>query len=187
VHYRNGIDITDDKFEQAEKQLYYFYSTLNRIDKFLSDKDTSLCSVVPNNIKDFFETAMDDDFNTSIAISNLFDKFKYANNLLSKKNKDITDELYTLKKDIIHYYSLLGILQEKPEMFIADIKEKYLLKLGLTEQDIEMVLNERIVAKQSKNYAEADRLRQDLENRGIIINDTREGSDWDIKQLYGIE
>ena len=57
---------------------------------------------------------------------------------------------------------------------------------NIRKEEIESAINERIVAKQNKEYAKADEIRNELDSKGIILFDTKEGTDWGIKDLYTI-
>ena len=64
------------------------------------------------------------------------------------------------------------------------MKSKYINKLDLKVEDIEQEIINRAVAKSEKNYDVADRIRKELDEKGIILNDSKEGTTWDIKELY---
>ena len=145
-------------------------------------------SVIEGIEKDF-ETAMDDDLNTSMAISNLFALFKHVNALVADRKKAPQDTAATLaliKDRVVRVFSVIGLLQEKPEEFIAVLKNKHLVLLGLSKAAIEDRISQRISAKAAKNYEAADKLRDKLLDQGILLIDSKEGTQWDIKDLYSL-
>ena len=89
-------------------------------------------------------------------------------------------------KDIRKVYSVLGLLEQNPEKFIIELKEKYLKKLQISPKDIETFIEERANAKKNKDYNKADFIRTELDSKGIILNDTVKGTEWDIKALYKV-
>lgn len=193
-HYSSNVDLNEKVFQLAENQLYYFYQTLDNINAFINNNGTQTDSAVlePAFIeaigKDFTE-AMDDDFNTAAAIAQLFSICKHANTLISNRKHssgDICATLGEIRNKTVTMFSLLGLLQETPESFVAELKNKHLKNLGITQDEIQDFILQRNKAKQDKNYEVADKVRNELLERGIILNDSKEGTRWDIKELYNI-
>ena len=81
-------------------------------------------------------------------------------------------------------YGVLGLFRQKPEEFIKEMRGKYLTKLGIDENYILEKINKRMEAKINKDYILADLIREELDIKGIILNDTIDGTVWDIKELY---
>lgn len=188
-NYSSDIDLGESEFAMAEKHLYYFYNTINAINKFLEEntKMKEVPNEVADEIENKFKQAMDDDFNTPVAIANLFTDFKYVNNLLKNNKIEIDEKAYILNKiknEIVRCYNVIGIFKEDANELIEDLKSKYINKLDLKVEDIEQEIINRAVAKSEKNYDVADRIRKELDEKGIILNDSKEGTTWDIKELY---
>lgn len=109
--------------------------------------------------------------------------------LISSKKYSTADISVTtseIKEKTVGMYSLLGLLQQTPESFIEQMKAKHLRELGITQPEIESMILQRNKAKQEKDYANADKIRNELLERGIILNDGKAGTGWDIKDLYNI-
>ena len=188
-NYSSDIDLGESEFAMAEKHLYYFYNTINAINKFLEEntKMKEVPNEVADEIENKFKQAMDDDFNTPVAIANLFTDFKYVNNLLKNNKIEIDEKAYILNKiknEIVRCYNVIGIFKEDANELIEDLKSKYINKLDIKVEDIEQEIINRAVAKSEKNYDVADRIRKELDEKGIILNDSKEGTTWDIKELY---
>ena len=94
--------------------------------------------------------------------------------------------LNKIKSEIIRCYNILGIFKEDVEELITDLRNKYVGKLGLDVSEIEKKIEERTNAKLEKNYEVADKIRNELDEKGIILNDSKEGTTWDIKELYNL-
>ena len=115
--------------------------------------------------KDFvagFESAMEDDFNTADAISSVFELVKHANTTTSgESSKEYLQGLLDL---IVKLTDVLGIIVEKEEELLA--------------KDIENLISERQAARKARNFQRADEIRNELLEKGIILEDTREGVKW---------
>ena len=192
-HYSTDMDIHDEDFTTAESHTYYFYNTIEKMLKFIEQYNgdvngEGLNDETATTIKDKFIESMDDDFNTPAAIANLHTVFKYINNLLKTANKSnrvqYANTLAKMWAEIKDAYSVLGFFEQEPSKFIEEMKNKYLNKMNIGKSYIEDKIAERKEAKLNKNYELADSIREELANKGIILNDTAEGTTWDIKELY---
>ena len=192
-HYGSDVDITDEEFRLAEKHMYYFYNSILKIKDFIKtnngdfDSEVLDSDLIDSIEKDFIE-AMDDDFNTSAAIANLYVIFKNANNILKSVKKDkreiTANTLAKIIKKVEEVYGVLGFFKQDAGTFIKEMREKYLKKLNIEITDIENEIAKRVDAKKNKDYELADKIRAELDDKGIILNDTAEGTTWDIKILY---
>ena len=166
-HYTSTQDLGDEALKLAEKNLYYFYNVLSTIKECEQN----------NDLKDKFYESMDDDFNSAKVIADLFSECsKYK--LKDARAGGAIKGVLPLIKDI------LGLFKHEPIEFIESLKQKYLNILDITRKEIEDKIKQRLDAKQQKNYALADSIRDDLVSCGIILNDTKSGTSYDIKQLY---
>lgn len=192
-HYAADIDILDSDFVLAESQMYYFYTTIDAMSKFIADNNgdangEKLEDEIANNIIQNFIEAMDDDFNTSTVFANLHTLIKFVNNAMKTANKgnraQIANTMAKILKDIKETYSVLGLFTEEPKDFLQDMKNRYIERLGVDVNHIEEQVAKRAEAKQNKDYATADEIRANLDAEGIILNDTKDGTTWDFKALY---
>lgn len=195
-HYTSDIDLLDNDYTLAERHLYYFYNTISNIEKLLLENkvenvDNFLPDDISESIKTNFVEAMDDDFNTTVALSELYSIFKYLNNAIKKMNKGNKEQtLNTIKRvvtDLKEVYSILGLFEQVPAEFIAELKNKYIKELDISENEIIELVNKRLDAKKNKDFETADNIRNELNDKGIILNDTKEGTTWDLKGLYTLE
>lgn len=194
-HYASDVDILDRDYQIAESHLYYFYTTIKSMLDFANNYDGSedeegLENDISGEIVSNFVEVMDDDFNTSAALANLHSIFKYANASMktAKKNnrKATANTMLKILKELHKAYSVLGLFEQNPEYFIAGLKCKYLKKIGLDEDYIKEQIEKRGEAKKLKDFEMADSIRDNLDSKGIILNDSREGTSWDVKALYKI-
>ncbi len=192
-HYSSDIDIHDDDFRIAEGHMYYFYTTLKDVNKYIeTNNGNENGEIIKDEISDTiisnFIEAMDDDFNTVSVIANLHIIFKYMNNIMKtakKGQKQITaNTLKKMLKDIKEVYGVLGLFEQDSDEFIKEMKQKYLKKLDIQEDYINLQIEKRKEAKINKEFDLADNIRNDLESKGIILKDTVDGTLWDLKDLY---
>ncbi len=152
THYRAPLDFTDDGLKQAKGDLDRFYTAL----KNASD-------VTPSNAKaDKVLDALLDDLNTAKAIAEMHE---YANALNASKSPDAKAALLDAGK-------LLGLAQGDPVAWFQGAAE------GPSAADIEAAIQARLDARKAKNFAEADRIRDDLKAKGVILEDGPKGTTW---------
>lgn len=190
-NYSSDIDLGEKEFCLAENHLYYFYNTLKNINTYLENNSEmkEVKDEVADTIKTNFIEAMDDDFNTPVVIANLFTICKYVNVLLKNNKMDRAEKAYILNKikaEIIKCYNVIGLFKEDVQDLINDLRNKYVSKIGIKVEEIEQEIEKRAEAKINKNYSLADEIRNNLDNKGIILNDSKEGTTWDIKELYNL-
>lgn len=173
-NYRSDLNITDGMFEINEHKVYDLYNLFMTIDEIISNKEIDLNVKEMDKIKDDFKAAMDNDFNTSLAIANLFG---YINDL-SKSNDP--SYLKSAKNTIVILYQVLGLTNQDPKAVVQEIKNKYLIKYNITAAEIENEILLRKQAKDNRNYEEADEIRNRLIDRGIVLMDTRDGTKWGL-------
>jgi cysteinyl-tRNA synthetase len=130
-----------------------------------------------------FHAAMDDDFNTAKALGYAFELARAVNRFANhKKAKKRGGPV--AKKALAAFEALadgMGILQMDPSAFIDEVKDKRLPALGLTRDDVQSRLDARAAARTAKDWAKADSLRQELEEKGIAVMDRADGFDWRIR------
>ena len=192
-HYATDMDIHDSDYKIAEEHMYYFYSTIKKMNEFImanagdANGETLDNETLKNIVPKFIEV-MDDDFNSALAISNLHIIFRDINNMMKTANKGnlqiVANTLAKALEDIKSVYKILGFFEQEPDEFISNMKEKYLGKLNISVNEIENKIAKRAEAKKNKDYETADAIRAELDKKGILLNDTKDGTTWDIKELY---
>ncbi len=177
--YSADIDITDSLLPESRKHIYKMYSGLAALNgRDFSDADQNETNAKIDEIKNEFEHAMNDNFNTLEVIAAAFGWFGFINTELAKKSTKY--DLRRIADKIVELFGVLNILQQNPIEYIEKTKNDILEKSGLTVDDIEKSINERLVAKQNKDWATADTVRAKLLDKGIVLNDTPNGTTWDV-------
>ena len=156
AHYRSPLNYSDKHLEDAKIGLTKLYLTIRDF------KGESISKIDWNQpYANKFKQALDDDFNSSEAISILFE-------LANEINKTNSSELLILLKSLAQ---ILGLLSKDPEHFLQGNNSK-------DDVDIELMIKKRNDAKKNKNFQEADDIRANLLEKGILLEDTPEGTIW---------
>ncbi len=174
-HYRSPLDFSDQGLEEAEKGMDRIYDTVDRLNQLTSpngegEKEEGLLGD--------FRKEMDDDFNTPRALALLFEEIRSLNRLLDKgEHTGLTIRRDSLKK----MGEVLGLIQETPERFWDRKKERWLHRQGLSEQDVAELVRRRNLARSERRWDEADRIRNELSEKGIALEDTPGGTLWKVR------
>ncbi len=189
THYRSPIEFSDEQLREAEASIDRYYTTVMRTTDFLSQDnsrekgvpDEKVLSELLEKFRKNFEEAMDDDFNTALAIGHIFELIRVLNKYLdARPSGRMAVELVTKSRDLLNEAgNVLNIFLRAPEeWYRALMKVKH---IDLTEADILAMIEERKTARQRKDWSDADRIRKDLEEKGIILEDKKDGTGWKIK------
>jgi len=112
---------------------------------------------------------MDDDFNTPEALAAMFELVREINKVRIGDEKKAAHMAAELKR----MGSILGILQDDPEQWLRGENTE-----GLSDEEIETLIQQRLDARAGKNWAEADRIRDELKSKGIVLEDGAGGTTW---------
>jgi cysteinyl-tRNA synthetase len=168
AQYRSTLDFSNEALEASEKGLMRLLKAMDQLD---SIKTSSASSVNVENLARSCEIAMADDMNTPGLIAHLFEGVKWIN-ALSEGHQTITAEDLDSLKKLYHsqVYEVLGITSTQT----SGSNE------GILDEIIKLVLHMRHEAKINKDFARADRIREELTRLGITIKDRKDGADWEI-------
>ncbi|MBQ9118003.1 MAG: cysteine--tRNA ligase [Clostridia bacterium] len=182
TNYRGDINVTDDLFPTAEKHLYEFYSTLALVDRVmdklrgmeltLSGEDAAKAAEIAEKIDREFDECMDDDFNTALALSNLFGYFKEMKKLLAAGKAGDLFVALSYGIQIRKIYSLLGLFKKSAKEYVAWYEEKFAEDIPA---DVKAIAEERWQARQNKDWAKSDALRAALAEKGYAVKDSKTG------------
>ena len=160
--YRSPIDYSEQSLLEAKVGLERMYTSLQG--QALAD------DYIASSYTERYQQAMDDDFNTPVAISVLFDLVRELN----KAKASAADNAPILAKELSVLAELLGLLGQDPEYFLKNS----VLNNGISEAEIETLIAERIQARKDKNFARSDEIRDELSEQGVTLLDSREGTSW---------
>lgn len=169
AHYRSPLNFSAELMEAAKNGLERILTAAENL-KFLSGNASAETSTEEEKellakadvYTEGFERAMDDDFNTADAIASVFELVKYINTTADgNRSKEYLDSLY---ERLFKLTDVLGIIIERKEEML--------------DEEIEAMIEKRQAARKERNFALADQIRDELLQKGIILEDTREGVKW---------
>lgn len=162
-HYRAPLDWTAAGLLEAKKKLDRLYGALEALDNVEPADDI--------DAPDAFVAALEDDLNTPKAIAELFGLAKAANTETDAAQKAI------IKAQLLAAGNLIGLLQQSPSEWFNAAKDS----AAIDGAAVEALIQTRVVARQNKDFAEADRIRDELDAMGVELLDSREGTTWKAK------
>ena len=190
THYRSPIEFSDEQLRESESSIDRYYTTVLRINDFLETKgvvkeELSNAGRIFKELlfpfREKFEEAMNDDFNTALALGHTFELIREANRFLDSKPSGSKDKELLLKtKNLLSEAgNILNIFNRNPYEWYLSLME--IKNIGLSEKEILERIKERQEARQRKDWNFADKIRKELEGKGIILEDKKYRTDWRIK------
>lgn len=170
AHYRSTLDFSNEALQAAQKGMDRLLEGCAKMEKLAASEESSF------NVKDLADkcyAAISDDLNTPILIAHLFEGAKWINTMLAGKaslNKDDLEQFKGLMNSMV--FEILGLKASEGQSEGHD---------ELLQETINLLLNLRVEAKNNKDWATADRIRNELQGLGIVIKDTKDGFEWEIK------
>jgi cysteinyl-tRNA synthetase len=187
AHYRSPIDFSDQNLKDAKAGLSRFYEALQAAAEAVegcpegegggSEEGTAL--------EGAFREAMDDDFNTALAIGHLFEGVRNMNRLTGekkfRKKADKVAAVHDLHRTVSRLGGVLGLFGSDPAAWLEKQKFSALAELDITAEEIEEMIGQRRQARVDRDFARSDEIRDELAARGILLLDSPEGTSWKVK------
>jgi len=194
AHYRSPIDFCDQNLTEAGTGLERIYSALASIDAALQADAVAPAGIgseagqeLAAKVADFparFREAMDDDFNTALALGNIFELVRAANRLIAEASglsPDQAELLAATRQRIREAGQVLGLFHSEPGAFLDRIKGQKMAGMEIGQEEIEQLIAERAAARKAKDFKRSDEIRDLLLARNIVLLDGPEGTTWKVK------
>lgn len=175
THYRHPVDYTEEKIGEMKAQKERFLILFKELDKILKDYKPKTTDHKPEDSEDFttkFEEAMDDDFNTPLALASLFDAVTFANKRIYGRSlfgQEEKEALYEMRTRLLTLSRILCLSLSE------------LVSGKVNHSEIEKLIVERNAARKDKDFKKADEIRKKLSKMNIILEDTKDGTEWRIR------
>ena len=168
AHYRSTLDFSNEALKAAEKGMNKLLSTFQLLDQI---EAADISTVEVKQFENLCTEAINDDFNTPIVLAHLFDLARIINTVNDKKEKLNKKDIEFIRKLFSDFlFDILGIEEEKQAG-----------NTQLVDYLMQTILSIRQEAKQNKDFATSDKIRDELDKLNIQIKDTKEGARWEFK------
>ena len=188
-HYRSPLDFSDTSIKEASVGLERLYAALSSLEEL--ERSGGEMSSLPeelSNLEMRFREAMDDDFNTPKGLAIMFEASRAINRIHTESggNKEkipAPDLLEKARKELLGWaQDVFGILNETSQDFLERARKSGAIELGISEDEIRELLDQRAEARKARNFKLADEIRDKLLSWGILIEDGPKGSSWRVKE-----
>ncbi len=195
THYRNPLDFSESAMQDAATGLERLYTAIAQCEAAVEQTTTSpqVATVIREkdlqklqSLETRFIKAMDNDFNTAQAQGIFFDTIKLISKILrtlpeTPATRDMV-ELANCTRKVKELATVMGILQEDASEWLAARKEQLAAGLTISSAEIEQKITRRLQARKEKNWAESDRIRDELAALGVELKDSVAGTSWSVKK-----
>ena len=192
VHYRTRSDFSDETIEQSIRGLARIYSALAIADEYLESgspkegSDGEFQKAIESAEKRITD-AHNDDFNTALATSVMFEVTRLFNSKM-KRGMKINDALLSrcdqFQSFIRKYGKMYALFMESPKTFLRELDDLILEKKGIQREAVDQLVAARIDARKSKDFAKSDELRDQLVEMGISLQDLGEETFWEVAKTF---
>ncbi len=160
THYKTKLDFKEESLKRIPETLQKFYDFLDKLDEIEESKDNSKIGKLIEKAKKNFEDAMDNDLNISGGLAAIFEFMTDINKIMDSISKKNAKKIKEMMND---FDSVLGIMKHEK---------------GTLDDNIDHLVQKREQARKNKDFATADKIRDDLKAKGIILEDTPKGVRW---------
>lgn len=160
THYRQKLNFKEDDLKQIPETLQKFYDFLDKLESIKNNKNNLKVTKLIKSAKDSFEKAMDDDLNISGGLASIFKFMTEINKIMNSISKDNAKQI---KQTMLDFDSVLGVMQKKKTSI---------------NKTIESLIKKREQARKDKDFETADKIRDELKAKNIILEDTPDGVRW---------
>jgi cysteinyl-tRNA synthetase len=189
-HYRSPLDYSADALDEAEKALKRIYVAKELLENKLESSKWSKTKLPEEifaelkSLEQKWEEAMDDDLNTAKALGYIFNTIRLAGRVLENKSWRKSEQTKELCQQILNildkWGNILGLFTQESATFLKDLRDIKLRRKNIDPDQVNELVQKRQEARKAKDFALADKVREELTNMGIEVKDTPAGPVWDI-------
>ena len=190
-HYRSPLDYTAEALEEAERALKRIYLTKAAAETHIQGESWTSTPLPPEIVVEItalevkWDEAMADDMNTAAALGHVFVLLKSMNRILEdkalRKSGAGRDQLRHSLRLLKRWGGVLGLFHMDSQEFLLQLKEIRIRRRNIDPVNIEARLAERLAARSARDFARSDAIRDELLTQGVTIQDTPQGSTWDVE------
>jgi len=179
-HYRSPIDFSDGLINEISRGLERAYRTLKKAEEILGQVEDPQTPLVADSVLNAFKEAMDDDLNTARALGHVFEAVRELNKILDETQPRDIDlgQVRAWVSAIREMGRVLGILTRDPDQFLEYGQSKGQAVSGLDREEIEGLIAARTQARNDKDWAQADSIRDRLKESGVVLEDVGSETRW---------
>jgi cysteinyl-tRNA synthetase len=190
AHYRSPLDYSTEALDEAEKGLRRIYAALAQMEEVLAGSKWS-ASPAPRELAEElagleagFNQAMEDDLNTAAALGHIFGMVRLAGRIMEdkglRKSQGGKELLERIQAGFGRYAEIIGVFGLKPAVFLTALRDKKAARKGIEAARVLALMESRQQARRDKDFAESDRIREELAAMGVEVKDTPAGPVWDV-------
>jgi len=190
AHYRSPLDYSTEALDEAEKGIRRVYSALAQMDETLAGTKWSGAAAPAELLQELealrkgFDQAMEDDLNSAAAIGHVFGMVRLAGRVMEdkalRKSQGGKELLEAIRAGFARYAEILGVFGSAPAEFLASLRDSKARRKGIEAARVEELLVQRKQARQDKDFARSDAIRDELAAMGVEVKDTPAGAVWDV-------
>ena len=190
THYRHPLDFSDSTINEAQTAINRLYNCVAACaDLPTGTTGTRAVATCEDQerlagLEGRFIEAMDNDFNTAQGLGVLFEAVKLINRLRQKLPKSpAVEDIELLRQGttvITRLAGIMGLLRQDSAAYLREGQSRHLRSIGMTEEELAALLEERLTARRDKNWARADEIRAMLLSRNIELKDSPQGTTWHV-------